>query len=79
MKCEIFGYVNLTDFILKLPYSFIYHAIISYIEAPHSSTLAWKIPWTSILESFSPNSGESKLQHVGEVSCAGNSPIERSM
>ena len=45
MKCEIFGYVNLTDFILKLPYSFIYHAIISYIEAPHSSTLAWKIPW----------------------------------
>ena len=43
--------------------------------------LGYKKSVTSILESFtlSPHSGESKLQHVGEVSCAGNSPLERSM
>lgn len=54
-----------------------------YSRSDGMSPLRWgrKETVVSILESLplSPCSGESKLQHLTEAGCAGNSPLERSM
>ena len=46
MYHELLSYNAMCNVILILMYRYTYAYIVEKAMAPHSSTLAWKIPWT---------------------------------